>query len=280
MDNLSNEGTHRRSNFTVGERLISCLSVVLFLSLLPFSVIGALVYFAARWICGSSLSRSRPSLSVTVFSRSAQTNYAWFLAQLKGETFKDLVTEAKPFYISNSNRYEFMDEMYKCNFAVLYHTKNHGRINITNVTDSLYDEELKNLSDALGKEKVIVLIDDLDKSGYGEKMRILEMQPDIKDLAQDMFLISMAEKDDPKLMEDRLHHIKLIMSSGPGAAAGPIHESNLCTYLFSMIAWLSNSIVYIMSVSSWQHSLSMCQCFRRKGALSEVKLNCHPPLLV
>ncbi|XP_041431673.1 uncharacterized protein LOC734410 isoform X2 [Xenopus laevis] len=235
-------------------------------------ILGALIYFAASWMCGHSV--ATPCLSVRLFSRSAQSNYDWFMEQLRGDTFKDLVKETKPFYISNSNRYEFMEEIHKCNFAVLYHTKHEGRINITNVTDSLYDEELKELFDALGKKNVIVLIDDLDSSGYGEKFQILETQPDMKNLAEDVFLFSEAEKKDPKLVEDKLQHIKFIMSSGSGEMTSPVRMEKLCTFLFSMASWLFNSITYIMSVSTWQRNLraGLCQCCRRTEAPYEAGL--------
>ncbi|CAH2308054.1 Hypothetical predicted protein [Pelobates cultripes] len=72
---------------------------------------------------------------------------------------------------------QFMEDVSECKFGILYHTKNRGRINVTDVADSLYDEELKSMSDNLGKDNVLVVIDDLEDSSPQERNRILQNQP-------------------------------------------------------------------------------------------------------
>ncbi|KAG8548348.1 hypothetical protein GDO81_025684 [Engystomops pustulosus] len=103
-------------------------------------------------------------------------------------------------YITN-NYTDFYSEIRNCSFAILYHTKKHGRLNITDVTDSLYDEELRDLSEYLGKDKVIVVIDDLQKTDSSEKTRILENQPSIGRLATDLFLFN-ERKDNVENLEN------------------------------------------------------------------------------
>lgn len=45
-----------------------------------------------------------------------------------------------------------MDDLSQCTFGILYHTKNRGRVNITDVEEALYDEELETISAELGKK--------------------------------------------------------------------------------------------------------------------------------
>ncbi|MEE6519991.1 hypothetical protein FKM82_017765 [Ascaphus truei] len=89
---------------------------------------------------------------------------------------------------------QFGNEVSQCTFAILYHTKKRGEINITDVSDFLYDTELEYLSAELGKDNVIVVVDDLEDSSSEEKRRILETQPRIGTLARELFLFSESEK--------------------------------------------------------------------------------------
>ncbi|XP_053551025.1 uncharacterized protein LOC128642320 isoform X2 [Bombina bombina] len=97
-------------------------------------------------------------------------------------------------YIPSGGSTNLRDAVGSCSLVILYHTKTRGRINVTDVTDSLYDKELKELSDVLGKTRVIVVIDDLEDSSYSEKIRILNNQPSIGRLAKELFLFSTQEK--------------------------------------------------------------------------------------
>ncbi|OCT61902.1 hypothetical protein XELAEV_18047934mg [Xenopus laevis] len=94
-----------------------------------------------------------------IFSRDAQTNYQWLI-----DSAYSVGPDIRPVHIANDRGQNFREEVEKCTFAILYHTANRGRINITNVMDSLYDDELEYLCSRLGKEKVIVVIDDLEDS--------------------------------------------------------------------------------------------------------------------
>ncbi|OCT55597.1 hypothetical protein XELAEV_18000442mg [Xenopus laevis] len=84
---------------------------------------------------------------VGIFSRDAQDAFGWlinFLLTIPG------VKDVRTVHISNTNYIDVMDEAYKCTFAILHHSKNRGRINVTNGTDTLYDRELADLSRCLG----------------------------------------------------------------------------------------------------------------------------------
>ncbi|OCT56072.1 hypothetical protein XELAEV_180026382mg, partial [Xenopus laevis] len=75
-------------------------------------------------------------ISIGLFSREGESQYSWLIEELQSkrrciEYFQEAVT--------------------KCQFAILYHSKTRGRINITDVTDALYDEELDTLSKNLGE---------------------------------------------------------------------------------------------------------------------------------
>eukprot|EP00079_Xenopus_tropicalis_P038930 XP_017952701.1 PREDICTED: uncharacterized protein LOC105948391 [Xenopus tropicalis] len=128
---------------------------------------------------------------VGIFSREARETYDWlirFLLNLYA------VRDVRPVHISNTNYRDVMAEASKCAFAILYHTQNRGRINITDVTDSLYDRELEDLSRCLGRDRVIVVIDDLEDSSLEAKNLILQNQPSIGRWAVELFLFSDQEK--------------------------------------------------------------------------------------
>ncbi|KAE8578362.1 hypothetical protein XENTR_v10023484 [Xenopus tropicalis] len=127
-----------------------------------------------------------------IFSRDHQANYEWLIdCLLKYSAVPDI----RPVYIGNNTGLTFRDAVSKCTFAIVYHTLKRGRINITNVTDSLYDDELAYLCASLGKDNVIVVIDDLENISPDDRNRILEMQPSIGYLARDVFLFSTIEKE-------------------------------------------------------------------------------------
>eukprot|EP00079_Xenopus_tropicalis_P030702 XP_012826891.1 PREDICTED: uncharacterized protein LOC100487313 [Xenopus tropicalis] len=131
--------------------------------------------------------RKTPLLGI--FSRDDQANYQWLI-----DSAYSAVPDIRLVYIANDSGETFREEVHKCTFAILYHTATRGRINITNVTDSLYDVELQYLYNILGKENVVVVIDDLEDSSV-EKDRILESQPRLGHLARDVFLFSIEEKE-------------------------------------------------------------------------------------
>ncbi|CAJ0958829.1 unnamed protein product [Ranitomeya imitator] len=135
--------------------------------------------------------------SVGIFSRSSENEYSWLRNLLESQDFGKI----EPVYsccISNNGFSRFCDEVSQCKFGILYHSKNRGRVNLTDVTDSLYDEELEHLSSTLGKENVVVVIDDLDDDGDAVKNTILCSQPKIENLAQDLILVRSASPEEKK----------------------------------------------------------------------------------
>ncbi|XP_077303057.1 uncharacterized protein LOC143923322 [Lithobates pipiens] len=131
---------------------------------------------------------------VAICSRDSEQNYEWLKDFLENRMCKNTKIVARPVYITNDMS-KFRQEVSEYNFAILYHTKKRGRINITNVTDSLYDEELKFLNERFGKEKVVVVIDDLEKSDEDEKRRILDGQTALREYAQEVFLFTQEDKN-------------------------------------------------------------------------------------
>eukprot|EP00079_Xenopus_tropicalis_P038932 XP_017952703.1 PREDICTED: uncharacterized protein LOC101734404 [Xenopus tropicalis] len=128
---------------------------------------------------------------VGIFSREAREAYDWLISSL---LTKSAVRDVRTVHISNTNYRDVIYEADKCTFAILYHTKNRGRINITDVTDALYDRELEDLSRCLGRDRVIVVIDDLEDSSLEAKHIILQNQPSIGRWAVELFLFSDQEK--------------------------------------------------------------------------------------
>ncbi|XP_075687606.1 uncharacterized protein LOC142656561 isoform X2 [Rhinoderma darwinii] len=141
---------------------------------------------------------------VGIFSRDGNSCYGFLCVALRNESsFK----EVRSFTITNNAFQKLQDEVSRCDCAILYHTKNRGRLNITNVTDSLYDEELKELSETLGRRNVIVVADDLDDSSPEVKMKILQSQPLIEEMADHFFLLSNADKRSHDLLNEKLQKI-------------------------------------------------------------------------
>ncbi|KAM4632188.1 uncharacterized protein O3C94_018717 isoform 2-T2 [Discoglossus pictus] len=146
--------------------------------------------------------------TIGIFSRCGKYEYEWLTTELKA------VGNVRPFYISNYNNSLFREEVNKCTSAILYHSKKRGRVNITNVNDSLYDEELNYLFQKLGRQKVIVVADDLDDSGPDTKLRILQSQPSIGRMANKLFLFTTEEKHNSILMRSKIEDIKSLITSG------------------------------------------------------------------
>ncbi|XP_073502175.1 uncharacterized protein [Phyllobates terribilis] len=128
---------------------------------------------------------------VGVFSRDDESTYNWLVKVLVSSRS---VNDVRCVAITNKFQ-NFREETDKCDFAILYHTKKRGRVNVTDVVDSLYDEELRLLCEVYGRNNVLVVIDDLESSSEEEKSRILSNQPSIGEFALDLFIFSSADKD-------------------------------------------------------------------------------------
>lgn len=126
-------------------------------------------------------------MTVGIFSREDPHNYKWLIYFL--HTFL-WAQDVKPVLISNMKKIQPRNYT----FAILYHSRTRGRVNVTDVTDSLYDDELEELSRTLGTRNVIVVIDDLDINNDEEKTRILIAQPKIQRMAHELFLFTPATK--------------------------------------------------------------------------------------
>ncbi|OCT61903.1 uncharacterized protein LOC108702446 [Xenopus laevis] len=144
--------------------------------------------------------------TVGIFSRDTRESYKWISDFLIGLSF---VKDTKCFYITNKRSVK--EDVKKCKFAILYHTKNRGRTNVTDVLDSLYHEELNDLFSALGKSNVIVIIDDLEDSSDQEKERIQLEQRSIKEKATGLFLFNIKDKFTDSNMERNLQEIEYLI---------------------------------------------------------------------
>ncbi|MEE6519154.1 hypothetical protein FKM82_030682 [Ascaphus truei] len=150
--------------------------------------------------------------TIGIFSRAGEEEYKWLISWLRSVSSGIVV---RPFYISNNNGQRFREEVSKCTVAILYHSKKRGRVNLTDVTDSLYDEELEYLSAVRGNANVFVVIDDLDDSGSESKNRILTQQPKIRNLASDVFLFTREEKESSDLHNSpKLNAMRELVNKG------------------------------------------------------------------
>ncbi|XP_077129929.1 uncharacterized protein LOC143785136 isoform X2 [Ranitomeya variabilis] len=131
---------------------------------------------------------------IGIFSREGESQYSWLVNALIPDPFKDNVPKFRPCFINNEGSQQFCEVVSQCTFAILYHSRPRTCTSMTTVMGSLYDKELDHLSSRLGKKNVIVVIDDLDDSNESKKKLILENHLNIREKAQDLFLISYKEK--------------------------------------------------------------------------------------
>ncbi|XP_068102766.1 uncharacterized protein [Hyperolius riggenbachi] len=128
---------------------------------------------------------------VGIFSKDHPSCYEWLIDFLFESA---VVSDVHPIHISTTTQ-NFTDGIGQCKFAILYHAKQNGILNVTDVPDSLYDEELKTLSEKLGKDNVIVIIDGMEDNSDEKKNQILEKQPSIGTFAKDLMLFSTSKSD-------------------------------------------------------------------------------------
>ncbi|KAM4631560.1 uncharacterized protein O3C94_018197 [Discoglossus pictus] len=128
----------------------------------------------------------------------------------------------KPVPMSNNTQENYTNKIFGCSVAVLYHS-NGENVNDTGLPNGLLHGELEYYSSVLGKENVIVVIDNVTDSGDAEKIRILEHQPKISRLAQDLFLFTRNEIEDEesKAAKTKRKKIKMII------------DQSCCEYLWS-----------------------------------------------
>ncbi|CAI9574061.1 unnamed protein product, partial [Staurois parvus] len=133
------------------------------------------------------------TIKVAICSRDSEQNYEWLIDFLEQRMCRRTKIKARPVFINNTAS-QFHQEVSGYDFAILYHTKKRGRINITNVTGSLYDDELKFLHRRF-RGKNVVVIDDLENSEDSEKQRILDEQDDLRTYASGVFLFTQRDKN-------------------------------------------------------------------------------------
>ncbi|XP_073490870.1 uncharacterized protein [Aquarana catesbeiana] len=147
--------------------------------------------------------------TVGIFSRSSRMDYDWLYRLLKSTKLL-AVDEVRPFYISNTGYAGFFEAITHCDFGILYHTKNRGSVNITDVTSSLYDMEIEDLSTVLGRYNILVVIDDLHDSSWRTKNQILKFQYSISKYARNLLLVTEEEKKNEEKLRTKL--IEAILS--------------------------------------------------------------------
>ncbi|CAN2390387.1 hypothetical protein PRIEUP_LOCUS423 [Pristimantis euphronides] len=176
----------------------------------------------------------KPRLKISIFSRAAAPNYEWLVEWLK-DTCTMGPVDVHAVRITNDHT-KFYSELPNCSFAILYHTLNQGRLNVTDVTDSVYNEELGELSKQLGQKNVIVILDDLQKTSPDEKKRILDSQPSIGRLARDLYLFNNKKKSPENLENIR----RILMEKAQNSIAMDIGIQDGLSYK-STSSWSSNT---------------------------------------
>ncbi|KAM4026517.1 uncharacterized protein ACNLHF_026746 [Anomaloglossus baeobatrachus] len=204
---------------------------------------------------------------VGVFSREDESSYRWLVDVLVSSRCMD---DVRCVTITNTFQ-KFMEETDKCDFAILYHSKKRGRVNVTNVVDSLYDDELQYLHNVYGRNNVLVVIDDLDISSEEEKSRILNHQPSIGEFALDLFIFSSNDKANLyRRANQSLEEMKRIIR-GARRRGGNVHgtehrteasadargtRANRCCMISIIVAIAIAGIILIIVLSTSHHQSS------------------------
>ncbi|KAM4632197.1 uncharacterized protein O3C94_018727 isoform 2-T2 [Discoglossus pictus] len=217
--------------------------------------------------------------TVSIFSRSGAEEYKWL---------KELLSpyvNVRNFYISNTNGRQFREEVSICDSAILYHSKKRGRVNITDVTDSLYDEELEYLSEKLGRARVLVIADDLDESGPDSKKIILHNQPSIGNLATELFVFTTEDQKNKELMRRMIEPMCTILlghdykpqvtyTPTPEEKSGPIKKHNYeSIIIYSMVVvtgwnlYKKTNVQNALLAAVWAAASARKLCIGRKTSL-------------
>lgn len=141
---------------------------------------------------------------VGIFSREDIKTYEWLIRLI---TFIMGVKEVRSILITNTQS-DFTEQVPKCSFGILYHSKTRGRLNITDVTDSLYDEELQHLFQAYGRDNVIVVVGDMEDSSNEKKAFIIGEQPKLGQYASDVFLFNEVKDDKAPFEGPKIEDLK------------------------------------------------------------------------
>uniref|UniRef100_A0A803JJK8 Uncharacterized protein n=1 Tax=Xenopus tropicalis TaxID=8364 RepID=A0A803JJK8_XENTR len=148
---------------------------------LPIAMGIIITCITLYWLC---IKKRTPVIGI--FSRKSKESYSWLTDHLTWEF------DTKTFHLSNRGEWKQTEDFYECTHAILY--QNSWWLTISYALDSLYDEDLQFLSTMLGKKNVIVVQDDLMDAGPEAKSIRLRNQPSIENLAAELFLFSVEEK--------------------------------------------------------------------------------------
>ncbi|XP_073491442.1 caspase-7-like isoform X2 [Aquarana catesbeiana] len=131
---------------------------------------------------------------VGITTRAPENSFRWLDDFIMKEYSDHIYVVHLP--ITNYNRHDWMETVNACSAVILYHTKHQGRVNITDVEGALYEEELQYLNTILGRERVVILLDDMDDISEEERRRILRTQISLDRLSSHLILIPEKEKSE------------------------------------------------------------------------------------
>lgn len=137
---------------------------------------------------------------VGIFSRSPQKDYYWLRDML--QSYSGQVQGVRHGYMLESGSVHWKRLVTECTLGILYHNKKTGRSLISDVPGALYDEELRYLSEHLGRRNVLVVVDNAEDYST-ERGRILENQPSVQRLTRGLEIFGcnkehLLETEDPQ----------------------------------------------------------------------------------
>ncbi|CAH2308185.1 Hypothetical predicted protein, partial [Pelobates cultripes] len=135
---------------------------------------------------------------VGISSLAPEYHLKWLMDLLQSDPFQEIVDVR--YLLMTEKRAGWKREADDCTVGILYHTMKCGRFEI-----SKYEEELKYLSKKLGKERVMVVIDDVEKGDDNETKKFIDNNQGILSLSTHFLLIPLNNKE--KAARDKLDQI-------------------------------------------------------------------------
>ncbi|MEE6527567.1 hypothetical protein FKM82_029022, partial [Ascaphus truei] len=132
----------------------------------------------------------RDELVVYIFYGSSEVHLQWLLQLLSTAPFQRKVKQVKFLPIAQECR----DDYASGSVAILYYTMLDGRIRETDNRFTLYEYLLRSLSVKLGREKVMVMVDDANDDDVEKGSRLLEFHPCIRECFSQLLTLSQEDK--------------------------------------------------------------------------------------
>ncbi|XP_017952709.2 kinesin-like protein Klp98A [Xenopus tropicalis] len=121
-------------------------------------------------------------------------SHQWIEDLLKTESFKKNIRDIQSIRIS-SDISQFQKDISKCTFCILYHSDKQGATEAANGLNALYNDELGTMFHIVGKQRIVMVMADLEDSSGRVKRRMQHTQANIMKLTCRLTLFNRGQID-------------------------------------------------------------------------------------